>query len=67
MLSAIIVTLALLAVGLVQWLSFRLNRPLRPLSGTISLVAGNMFEQANGFTATSTQLAEGASEQAASL
>jgi methyl-accepting chemotaxis protein len=67
MLSAIIVTLALLAVGLVQWLSFRLNRTLGRLTGALSLVAGNMFEQANGFTATSTQLAEGASEQAASL
>jgi len=66
-LSAAIAALALLAIGLVQRLSLRLNRRLGNLSGTLSQVAGNMFEQANGFTATSTQLAEGASEQAASL
>jgi methyl-accepting chemotaxis protein len=66
-LSAVIAALALLSVGLVQWLSFRISRNLGRVSGTLSNVAEDMFGKANGFTATSTQLADGASQQAASL
>jgi methyl-accepting chemotaxis protein len=66
-LSAVIAALALLSVALVQWLSFRISRNLGRISGTLSHVAEDMFGKANGFTATSTQLADGASQQAASL
>ena len=66
-LSAAIAALALLAVGLVQGLSFRINRNLSRISGTLSRVAEDMHGKARGFTATSTQLADGASQQAASI
>ena len=66
-LSAAIAALALLAVGLVQWLSFRISRNLGAISGTLSGVAEDMLGKARGFTSTSTQLADGASRQAASI
>ena len=66
-LGAVIATLALLAVGLVQWLSFRISRNLGSISGTLSETAVEIFSKAGSFTATSTQLADGASQQAASL
>jgi methyl-accepting chemotaxis protein len=66
-LSAVITALALVAVALVQWLSFRLNRLLGSVSGTLASVADDMLGKAGGFTATSTKLADGASQQAASL
>ncbi|HEY4300141.1 MAG TPA: methyl-accepting chemotaxis protein [Candidatus Didemnitutus sp.] len=67
LLAAAIAAVALLSVGLVQWLSWRISRNLSRTSGTLARVAGDMFGKANGFTATSTQLADGASQQAASL
>jgi len=66
-LSTTIAVLALLAVGLVQWLSLRISRKIGVISGTLSSVSQDMHEKANGFTATSTQLADGASQQAASI
>ncbi len=66
-LSTVIAGLALLAVGLVQWLSVRLNRHLGHISGTLSSVAQDMLGRAADFTATSTRLADGASQQAASI
>ena len=67
LLSSIIAVLALLAVALVQWLSFRISRNLSRISGTLSSVAEDMLAKAGGFTSTSTQLADGASQQAASI
>jgi methyl-accepting chemotaxis protein len=67
LLGAVIAGLALIAVGLVQWLSFRINRNLGKISGTLSQVAVEIFSKADSFNATSTQLADGASQQAASL
>ncbi|HWA26275.1 MAG TPA: methyl-accepting chemotaxis protein [Lacunisphaera sp.] len=67
MLGTTIAALALLAVGIVQWLSIRISRNLARISGTLSVVASEMVGKAGGFTATSTRLAEGASQQAASL
>ena len=66
-LSSVIAALALLAVVLVQWLSFRLSRNLGSVAGILSSVATDMFGKASGFTETSTQLADGSSQQAASL
>jgi methyl-accepting chemotaxis protein len=66
-LGAAIAALALLAVGLVQWLSFRISRNLGGISGSLSAVAEDIFSKAGGFTSTSNQLADGASQQAASL
>jgi methyl-accepting chemotaxis protein len=66
-LGAVIAALALLSVGLVQWLSFRISRNLGKISGALSGLAGEIFGKANGFTSTSNQLADGASQQAASL
>ena len=66
-LAAAIAMLALASVGLVQWLSFTISRNLGRISGTLSSVAGDMAGKAAGFNATSTQLADGASQQAASL
>jgi len=66
-LSATIVGLALFAVALVQWLSFRISRNLGRISVTLSSVAEDMHGKARGFTSTSTQLADGASQQAASI
>jgi methyl-accepting chemotaxis protein len=66
-LSAAIAALALVAVGAVQWLSFRISRSLSRISGTLSSVAQDMHGKAGGFSATSTQLADGASQQAASI
>ena len=67
LLGSVIAALALLAVGLVQWLSFRISRNLGHISGALSSVAVEIFGKANGFTSTSNQLADGASQQAASL
>ncbi|HVU15752.1 MAG TPA: methyl-accepting chemotaxis protein [Candidatus Didemnitutus sp.] len=67
LLSAAIAGVALLSVGLVQVLSRRISRDLQRTSSTLARVAGEMFAKANGFSATSTQLADGASQQAASL
>jgi methyl-accepting chemotaxis protein len=67
LLGSVIAALALLAVGLVQWLSFRISRNLGKISGSLSGMAVEIFGKANGFTATSNQLADGASQQAASL
>jgi methyl-accepting chemotaxis protein len=66
-LGSIIAALALLAVGLVQWLSLRISRNLGRISTKLSLVAEDIFAKADGFTATSTSLADGASQQAAAL
>jgi len=66
-LSAVIAGLALLGVGLVQWLSLRINRSLGEISGTLSEVADDVSVKATGFTTTSGQLADGASKQAASI
>ena len=66
-LSAVIAVLALVAVGLVQWLNFRISRNLGQVSGTLSTVASDMFNKASGFNSTSTLLADGASQQAASI
>jgi methyl-accepting chemotaxis protein len=67
MLGATIAALALLATGLVQWLSYRISRNLGHISGSLSAVAEDIFSKAGGFTSTSNQLADGASQQAASL
>ena len=66
-LSTTIAGLALLAVALVQWLSLRISRNLGRISGTLSTVAEDMQGKAGGFTATSSRLADGASQQAASI
>ena len=66
-LGSVIAGLALLSVGFVQWLSFRISRNLGNISGTLSEAAVEIFSKAGSFTATSTQLADGASQQAASL
>ena len=66
-LSAVIAGLALLGVGLVQWLSVRINRNLAAISGKLSEVADDVSVKATGFTTTSGQLADGASKQAASI
>lgn len=66
-LGAVIAALALLSVGLVQWLSFRISRNLGNISGSLSRMAEEIFGKANGFSSTSNQLADGASQQAASL
>jgi len=66
-LSAVIAGLALLGVGLVQWLSLRINRNLADISGKLSEVADDVSVKATGFTTTSGQLADGASKQAASI
>jgi methyl-accepting chemotaxis protein len=65
--GAVIAALALVAVVLVQWLSRRLSRTFHHLSDSLSGTAGEILVKADGFTATSTQLAEGSSRQAASL
>jgi len=67
MLSTTIAGLALLAVALVQWLSLRISRNLGVISGTLFSVAEDMQGKARGFTATSSRLADGASQQAASI
>jgi len=66
-LGTVIASLALLATGLVQWLSFRISRNLGDISGSLSAVAEDIVGKAAGFTSTSNQLADGASQQAASL
>jgi len=66
-LGAAIAALALLAVGLVQWISRRISGSLGHISGSLSAVAEDIFSKAGGFTSTSNQLADGASQQAASL
>ncbi len=66
-LSAVIAGIALIAVVTVQLLSLRISRELCEISGTLSGAAEDIFNKAGGFTATSGQLAEGASHQAASL
>jgi len=67
LLGAVIAILALLSVGLVQWLSFKISRNLGRISGSLSQLADDIFGKATGFTSTSTQLADGSSQQAASL
>ena len=67
LLGAIIAGLALLAVAFVQLLSLRIGRDLAKISGTLSGAVDDIFNKAGGFTATSNQLASGASEQAASI
>jgi len=66
-LSAVIAALALLGVGLVQWLSILINRQLGAISGALSQVADDVSIKATGFTTTSGRLADGASQQAASI
>jgi len=66
-LSTTIAGLALLAVALVQWLSVRISRNLGRISGTLSTVADDMLGKAGSFTSSSTRLADGASQQAASI
>ena len=66
-LSAVIAGLALIGVGLVQWLSLRINRGLAEISSKLSEVADDVSVKATGFTTTSGQLAAGASQQAASI
>jgi methyl-accepting chemotaxis protein len=66
-LSAVIAGLGLIGVGLVQWLSVRINRNLADISGKLSEVADDVSVKATGFTTTSGQLADGASKQAASI
>ncbi len=67
LLGAVIAMLALLAVGVVQWLSFRISRNLGRISGALSQLADNIFGKATGLTSTSNQLADGSAQQAASL
>ena len=66
-LSATIAALALLSVGAVQWLSFRISRRLQALSDGLSHLADDIFSRAEGFSSASTHLSDGASRQAASL
>ena len=66
-LSATIAALALLSVGLVQWLSIRVSGRLKLLSDGLSSVAGDIFGKAESFSAASGKLSDGASRQAASL
>jgi len=66
-LSTIIAVLALVAVGSVQWLSYRMSRSFNRLSDSLSDAAGEIHVKAEGFTETSAHLADGSSQQAASL
>ena len=65
--STAIAVLALLSVGAVQMLSRRISRRLQALSDGLSRLSDDIFGRAEGFSAASTQLSEGASRQAASL
>ncbi len=67
LLGAVIAGLAIVAVGFVQILSIRIGRDLVRISGALSGAVGDISQKAEGFSATSNQLASGASEQAASL
>ena len=67
LLGAIIASQALLAIGGVQWLSFRMSRRFNHLSDALSDSAGEIHVKADGFTETSQHLADGSSRQAASL
>jgi methyl-accepting chemotaxis protein len=66
-LSAIIGGLAILAVGIVQFLNFRVSRRFGQLSVFLGNEASDINEKALGFNATSIRLADGSSEQAAAL
>jgi methyl-accepting chemotaxis protein len=67
LLGAVIASLSLIAVGLVQWLSHRIRRHFGRVSDSLAEAADGIHTRAEGFTATSTHLAEGSSRQAASL
>ena len=66
-LSAIIAGLALLAVGVVQWISFRIRRPLETAVARMSDFVGQTTETAAQIAGSGQALASGASQQAASL
>ncbi len=66
-LGAIIGGLAIVAVGAVQFLNFRVSRRFGQLSVALGDEAGDINGKARGFNATSTRLADGSSEQAAAL
>jgi methyl-accepting chemotaxis protein len=66
-LSTTIAGLALVGVGLVQWLSVRISRTIGQISGALSTMAEDMLGKAGGFASSSSRLADGASQQAASL
>ncbi len=67
LLSTTIASLALVAVGLVQWLSLRISRIIGQISGSLSAMAEDMLGKAGAFASSSSRLADGASQQAASL
>jgi methyl-accepting chemotaxis protein len=66
-LSAAIAGLALLAVGVVQWISFRIRRPLETAVARMSDFVGQTTETATQIAGSGQALASGASQQAASL
>ena len=66
-LSAAIAGLALLAVGVVQWISFRIRRPLETAVARMSDFVGQTTETAAQIAGSGQALASGASQQAASL
>jgi methyl-accepting chemotaxis protein len=66
-LSAVIAGLALLAVGVVQWISFRIRRHLESAVGRMSDFVDQTTETATQIAGSGQALASGASQQAASL
>ncbi len=66
-LSATIAGLALLAVGLVQWISRRIRRPLETAVQRMHAFVGQTTIASRQIAASGQQLASGASQQAASL
>jgi methyl-accepting chemotaxis protein len=65
--SAAIAGLALLAIGLVQWLSWRISRPLQHAVGQMQDFTARTTSAAQQIAGSSQTLASGASQQAASL
>ena len=66
-LAAVIAGLALLGTGFVQWLSWRIRRPLEDAAGRLHAFVGQTTGAARQIAGSSQALASGASEQAASL
>lgn len=66
-LCSVIAALALVSVGAVQWVSRRVSRRFGELSTALGSEAADVLAKAGGFNATSTRLADSASQQAAAL
>ncbi len=67
LLASVIGGIALLAVGAVQFLSIRISRRFGLLSAALGDEGGDIRVKAEGFNSSSSQLADGASQQAAAL